>query len=291
MLAIMPKHKGTDKLQADLRAKISKLNKLMQKKPSKRESQFLYHIDKEGAGQVVLVGMPNVGKSQILSALTNAHSPSTPYPFSTRKPIPGMMEFEDVKIQLIDTPSIAKGFMEKWLPQLVREADLVALVLDLAQENVIEQIEEVMEIFTSERILLTSKASESPQEKKCLMVGNKNDLPQTNDKFQILRELYGEKFTVLAISALNRAWGTFKQTVFDVLNVIRVYSKEPGKPFKREEPFIMKKGSSVHDLATSIHKDFTHLKFARLWDGGDYSGQRVERMHILKDKDIVELHL
>ena len=152
MLAIMPKHKGTDKIQADLRAKISKLNKMSQKKSPKKEVDSLSHIDREGAGQVILLGKPNVGKSQILSGLTNANSPVTPYPFATRKPIVGMMEFEDIKIQLIDTPSITKSFMEKYLPQLIREADIVAVVVDLSQEDVLEQVEEIISILYSEEI-------------------------------------------------------------------------------------------------------------------------------------------
>jgi ribosome-interacting GTPase 1 len=293
MLAIMPKHKGTDKLQADLRSKISKLNKISQQKPPKKEQESLSHIDKRGAGQVILVGKPNAGKSQIISGLTNANSPVTPYPFATRKPVVGMMGFEDAKIQLIDTLSITKSFMETWLPQLIREADIVAIVVDLAEEDALEQVEEITGVLSSEGIIcLKNEKEETLQSKKCILIGNKNDAPQSETRFNVLNELYKGKFTsILSISALQENWGNLKEEIFYALDVIRIYTKAPGKPFKKEEPFIVGKGASVHEIATSVHKDFTNLKFARLWDEGNYSGQRVERSHVLKDKDILELHM
>ncbi len=292
MLAIMPKHKGTDKLQADLRAKISKLNKISQQKPLKKEQESLSHIDKEGAGQVILIGKPNAGKSQIISKLTKAISPATPYPFSTRKPIVGMMKFEDIKIQLIDTPSITKSFMETWLPQLIREADIVAIVVDLAQEDALEQVEEITGVLFSEGIRLKNEKTETLQPKKCILMGNKNDSPEAETRFNVLNELYGNNFiSILSVSALQEIWGNLKEEIFHALDVIRIYTKTPGKPFQKGEPFIMGKGASVHEIATSVHKDFANLKFARLWDEGNYSGQRVERNHVLKDKDILELHM
>lgn len=292
MLAIMPKHKGTDKIQADLRSKISKLNKMSQKKSPKKESDVLSHIDREGAGQVILIGKPNVGKSQILSGLTNANSQVTPYPFATRKPIVGMMEFEDIKVQLIDTPSITKSFMEKYLPQLIREADIASVVVDLAQEDVLEQVEEITSILYSEGTALKNEKEAILQSKKSILIGNKNDLPKAETRFNVLNELYGDKFTrILSVSALQGNWGNLKQEIFNVLEIIRVYTKQPGKPFEKGEPFIMKKGANVHEVATAVHKDFVNLTFARLWDGVNYSGQRVERNHILKDKDILEIHM
>ena len=292
MMAIMPKHKGTDKLQADLKSKISKLNKISQQKPIKKEQETLSHIDKEGAGQVILIGKPNTGKSQIISGLTKAISPATPYPFSTRKPIVGMMKFEDIKIQLIDTPSITKSFMETWLPQLIKEADIVAIVVDLAQEDVLEQVEEITGVLFSEGIRLKNEKTETLQPKKCILIGNKNDSPEAETRFNVLNELYGNDFiSILSISALQEIWGNLKEEIFYTLDVIRIYTKAPGKPFEKGDPFIMKKDASVYEVATSVHKDFANLEFARLWDEGNYSGQRVERNHILKDKDILELHM
>ncbi|MCK4905064.1 50S ribosome-binding GTPase [bacterium] len=292
MLAIMPKHKGTERLQGDLKTKISKLNKISQKKSVKKESDSLSHIDKEGAGQVILIGKPNVGKSHIISGLTNANSPVTEYPFATRKPIMGMMKFEDIKIQLIDTPSITKTFTERYLFPLIREADMVILIVDLAQEDILEQVEEITEILKSKLISLKNEKAEGLLPKKCLLIGNKNDFSEALTQLNVLKELYGNDFTsIFSISALKENWGDLKRKVFHTLEVIRVYTKQPGKPFEKGEPFVMKKGSNVHEVAIAVHKDFTNLKFARLWDEGNYSGQRVERNHILKDKDILELHM
>ncbi len=292
MLAIMPKHKGTEKIKADLRTKISKLNKSSQKKSPKKEVDTLSHIDKEGAGQIILIGKPNVGKSQIISAITNAISPSTPYPFATRKPFVGMMGFEDIKIQIIDTPSITKSFMENYLPPLIREADVVAIVVDLSQEDILEQIEEITGILHSEGFGFKTEQDEIITYKKCILIGNKNDTPKAEIRFNVLNELYTDKFiSILSISAIQQNWGNLKQEIFNALEVIRVYTKHPGKPLEKGEPFIMRKGANVYEVATSVHKDFENLTFARLWDGGNYCGQRVDRNHILKDKDILELHM
>ncbi len=292
MLAVMPKHKGTEKLQADLKTKISKLSKISQRKPAKKETDTLSHIDKEGAGQVILIGKPNVGKSQIISSLTNANSPITEYPFATRKPIVGMIQFEDIKIQLIDTPSITKTFTERFLFPLIREADLVLLIVDLSQEDVLEQVEEITEVLKAESISLKNEASEELLFKKCMLIGNKNDFPEAPARLSVLKELYANNFPhILNISALKENWANLKQEIFDILEVIRVYTKHPGKPFEKGEPFIMKKGANVQEVAIAVHKDFENLKFARLWDGGNYSGQRVERSYTLKDKDILELHI
>lgn len=292
MLAIMPKHKGTEKLQADLKTKISKLNKISQKKSPKKESDSLSHIDKEGAGQAILIGKPNVGKSQIISGLTNAVSPVTPYPFATRKPIAGMMQFEDIKIQLIDTPSITKTFTERFLFPLIREADTVLLIVDLSQEDVLEQVEEITDILKAESISLKNGNADELLCKKCMLIGNKNDSPLSATRLNVLKELYENDFThILSISALKENWANLKQEVFDKLEVIRVYTKHPGKPFEKGDPFIMRKGANVQEVAIAVHKDFENLKFARLWDEENYSGQRVERSYVLKDKDILELHM
>ncbi len=292
MLAVMPKHKGTEKLQADLKTKISKLSKISQKKSVKKESDSLSHIDKEGAGQVILIGKPNVGKSQIISGITNANSPVTPYPFATRKPVVGMMTFEDIKIQLIDTPSITKTFTERYLFPIIREVDIVLLVVDLSQEDVLEQVEEVTDILKAESISLKNEPDNESLQKKCILIGNKNDSPKAETQLNLLKELYGKDFpNILSISAFKGTWDDFKKQVFDKLEVIRVYTKQPGKPFDKGEPFIMKKGANVQEVAIAVHKDFENLKFARLWDDGNYSGQRVERSYVLKDKDILELHI
>ena len=88
MMAIIPKHKGTDKLRADLRRRLSKL-KAEQAQPSKKGRKGpSYHIPKEEAPQVALIGSPNTGKSAFVTATTNATPEVANYPFTTRVPLP-----------------------------------------------------------------------------------------------------------------------------------------------------------------------------------------------------------
>ena len=291
MLAVMPKHKGTDKLQAELRAKISKLNKQMQKKSSTRRAEPIYQVDKEGAGQLILVGMPNVGKSRLISELTNAESKFSDYPFATMKPIVGMVDFEDTKIQIVDTPSVSPEFTVKWLPQLVKEGNAILLVVDLGREDILGQVEYLRGVLRDKNIFLGKEEMDDIFHKSCMLVGNKDDLDEGGEKFKILEELYGEEFPAVSVSAQKGEFADFRKACFTLLQVIRVYTKMPGEIWKKGDPFILKAGSTVQEAAAFVHKDFKNLKFARLWDGEKYNGLRVERAYVLKDKDLVEFHL
>ena len=77
---------------------------------------------------MALVGPPNSGKSQFTTALTHARPEVAAYPFTTRVPIPGMMLFEDIQIQLVDLPPLSREFTEPWLPQVIRGATASVLV-------------------------------------------------------------------------------------------------------------------------------------------------------------------
>ena len=134
LLAIMPKHKGTDKLQADLKAKISKMKKQVEgtsKTHGTRQAQTHDHIEKEGAAQIILIGPPNCGKSSIVETLTHAKPLVADYPYTTREPLSGMMEYDTAQLQLIDTPPISAESYENYLSGLIRNANLVVLVADL----------------------------------------------------------------------------------------------------------------------------------------------------------------
>ena len=181
MWAIMPKHKGTDKLQGDLKAKISELKKEIQKPRTTHRRTYSRRVPRQGAAQVVLIGSPNVGKSQILSRLTKATPQVAPYPFTTQEPQVGMIEFEDIKIQLIDTPPIRDDFIQSWLPPIIRSADLVLLVVDLGNDEVLEQIDGVIRRLEESRIKLVSDEPEGvglfgDAYKKTIILGNKSDL-------------------------------------------------------------------------------------------------------------------
>jgi len=293
MLAIMPKHKGTDKLQADLKRRISKLKTQEQKKSGKRTAGF--QIKPEGAGQVVLVGPPNSGKSSLLRALTRAEPEIADYPFTTRTPLAGMAAFEDAQIQLVDLPPLAEDFMEPWLPDQVRRADLVLVLLDLTGDP-LHQLETLEKILAERRIFLDG--GRIPDEpfvgvvKPCFLAANKLDHPEAEDTLVLFQEMLGLERPVLPIS-VHRAdnLSRLPRLLFQALGVIRVYTKAPGKPADTRTPYIVPQGSTVLDLAAKIHKDMAEsFQFARIWGGDKYDGQMVQRDYVLQDKDIIEIH-
>jgi ribosome-interacting GTPase 1 len=295
MLAIMPHHKGTDKLRAGLRKRLSKLRDEQEHKKGGSRAA-LFSVRREGAGQVALVGCPNAGKSQLVAALTNAAPEVGDYPFTTQRPQAGMAPFENVQIQLVDLPPLAAEHTEHWAFNIMRGADALLMVLDLSQDPVSE-LETIREILRGQRICLLGDAPADAEPgayiKRWLMVGNKADLPKTGENAAVFTELYGEQFPLTAISA---AEGTgvegLRGRLFSLLEVLRVYSKRPGHEADLSRPVILQQGSTVLDLAKEIHKDFfAKLQYARIWGSGKFDGQRVQRDYILQDGDIIELHM
>lgn len=291
MLATIPKHKGTEKMQADLKRRIAKLRTETQRRKGAARGKPFYLVDKEGAGQVVLLGAPNAGKSMLLSALSNATPEVADYPFTTRVPLPGMVEFENVQVQLVDLPPITLEFQEGWLYGIIRTADAAALVVDLASEDLRSETETVLRLLAGAGIRLAGSPN-GPGEKRAIVVANKLDVHGAGGRLELVRELIGTALPVIPVSA---ATGTgldgLRQAMFDLLRVIRVYSKPPGKKADLGTPFILKRGATVLDAAEAIHKDFVEkLKFARLWGREHYQGQMVGREHVLEDGDIIEIH-
>ena len=122
MMATIPKHKGTEHMRADIRRRMAKVRtEAARSKKAAAKGPTWHHVPREGAGQIALVGAPNAGKSRLLAALTNANPVVAPYPFSTRTPLPGMVPFEDINIQLVDLPPIAPETAEPWLFALARQ--------------------------------------------------------------------------------------------------------------------------------------------------------------------------
>jgi len=296
--AIMPKHKGTDKLQADLKAKISRLKREMQKKTRVGKSTYSHHIAREGAAQVVLLGPSNVGKSQILASLTDASPQVAPYPFTTRDTVVGMMKFENINIQLVDTPPITREYMEPWLSEIIRETDLVLLTADLGRDSLLEDIEALVRKLEESKIKLVArepevKVTQEMRYKRAIIGANKRDLPNANKRLKTLKDVYSDKFPIYSLSATSRAGlDHLKEKIYKALNIIRVYTKSPGKGADRSEPIILKKGSRVIDAARAIHKDFANkLRYARMWGSGKFEGQKVQKDHPLEDGDILEFHI
>jgi ribosome-interacting GTPase 1 len=290
LLSIIPKHKGTEKLQAEIKTKISKLkNTIGKQKKSKGSGGTWYQVEKQGAGQVVLVGLPNSGKSAILNTITNAHVDIGDYPFTTQLPQVGMMEFENIKIQIVDTPPLSSE-APPWLFGLYRNGDILLIILD-ATGNPAESFKTIYSAINDKNIFITE--NEFGDVKKAMIILNKIDLPCNDAEIDSFIKNYKEKFTILSFSIKNfDGIGELKKEIFQQLNIIRVYTKKIGKPIIKREPVVLKQGSTVLDAAEHIHKDFKkNLKFARLWNDSGYSGQRVEKHHVLTDEDVVEFHV
>jgi hypothetical protein len=281
MLAVMPKHKGTDKLKADLRHKISALKEGEEKKHKTGGAADIFHVPRMGAGQVVLLGLPNSGKSSIVEVLTNAKVHVAEYPFATNAPVPGMMNYEGVHIQIVDMPPITKEIVMPGQVGTYRNCDLIAIVIDLSGD-VEEQLRVCLE-FLEERNLLPGKCA--------VCIATKCDIAQEG-AIEKVKVLCGNRFEVIAVSVESgEGTGELPKQLFKELRIIRVYAKPPGKKPDMGEPFTIPAGSTVHDLAVTIHRELAEkLKTARIWGNGVYEGQHVQRNHVLQDKDIVELH-
>jgi len=295
LISTVPKHKGTDHLRADLRRKLSKMKEAAEKKPVGARQVSPYQIDREGAGQVVIAGPPNTGKSALLTALTNAEPDVEPFPFSTWGPTPGMMPVENVQIQLIDTPPLNEDHVEPHMMDLIRRSDLLLLVIDL-QAYPLEQIDEAAALLEAQHIAPAHRRDEIGDDLRwrfvpTLVVVNKVDDESLDEDYEVLCELVGDEWPLLPISAeTGRGLEAFKWAVFEQLGIIRVYSKPPNKEADLTAPFVLKKGSTVEIFAGKVHQDFVkQLKSARIWGTGVYDGQMVGRDHVLHDGDVVEL--
>jgi small GTP-binding protein len=298
LLAMIPKHKGTEKIQAMHKTKIAKLKVQLQKKPQTAKHGYGFHIERTGAGQVVLVGPPNSGKSSLIKSLTNAEPDIGDYPFTTHTPAPAMMKYENIQIQLIDTPPITLDYMETWHSELIKSSDGIVLILDASSEDSPFDLEVIKERLSERNVKMVPEKMDIPPEKKqhwkrTIMVANKKDKTYSEEILDLIKETVGKEFSVLAVSAQeNININLLKQRIFQYLQILRVYSKLPGKKADQDDPFVFKCGSTLMDMARSVHKDFAeNLKFARIWGKGKYQGQKVNREYVLQDEDIIELHI
>ena len=308
MLRTIPKHKGTEHLQSDIKTRIKQLTEELSgpKKGGKRSGPS-HVVRQEGAAQLCLIGPPNAGKSALHVKLTGSRSDIGPYPFTTHLPIPGMLPYEDVHFQLVDLPPVSADFMEPWLVNTLQHADGILLVIDVSDPECLEQVPAVLERLREKKIYLRSSwpglPSNAPPvveedddpfrlDLPTVLIANKSDLDPDPDEVKVLEELLGLRFPALTVSAETGdgldALGPF---LFEALEIVRVYTKTPGRQADNDKPFTVRRGDTVLDVAKLVHKDIARgLKFARVWGTEVFDGQQVGPDHAVADGDIVELH-
>jgi len=310
MLRTIPKHKGTERLQADIKTKIKQLgDELSGPKKGGARTGPVQAIRPEGAAQVALVGAPNAGKSSLLVRLTGAHTDVGPYPYTTKFPIPGMLPHEDVHFQLVDLPPVSADFMEPWYPNALQTADAAMLVVDLADPDCVTHVQAIRGRLDEKRVTLredwpfapgAGAVEEADDEvpdpfrvhPPTLLLANKADLDPDPEAVEVLEELVGARFPAFAVSAQTGAGlDRIAPFLFENLGIVRVYTKVPGKPADTERPYTLRRGATVLDAARLVHRDLADsLKFARVWGSGLFEGQQVGPEHAVADRDVVELH-
>ena len=303
MLAEIPKHKASEKMQMMLKTKISEAKKAVEvsRTAATKGGGRSFKIPRQGAGTCVVIGGPNAGKSQFLATMTNARPEVAPYPFTTQQPTPGMMPWRDVFVQLIDTPPITPDFMEPYLLGYIRGADLVLFMVDLGDDDGIEQCAAVFERLRGGKTHLGKESGLDEEDvgvsyTKTFMVFNKIDAPDAQERKSLLMEFCPDAapFQSFDISA-TRGDGIepLRDAIYESMHAVRVYTKSPTqKEPDRDKPFTVREGDTILDLAAQIHKDYVEkFKFGRVWGEAVHDGTVVKGDYVLRDGDVVELHV
>ena len=274
---------------------------------------------------MLMLGTANAGKSALLKALTRAEPEVAPYPYTTRRPQPGMMMFEDAPIQLVDAPPFEAQVYEPWMNALPRNADSGLVVLDPSAVGVLGTIDEIQELVDRARVKMVpawwavgergeaaaaavaeddvaglelddasilARLDPGDVELPVLVVASKIDEGDNREQVDVLAELLGESWPVLPVSAVTgEGLDALREASFRALRVMRVYSKPPNKPPSMKEPMILPIGTTVSQMARAIHKDLeAKLRFARIWSDRHFDGQRIPRDQVLEDRDVVEIN-
>lgn len=267
MLSKAPSHKGGERLRQEIKRKISRLRERIEKSGKKRGKTT--GIKKEGAATIVLVGLTNSGKSYILSKLTNAKVDISGYEFTTKKPEVGTMDYNGVKLQVIELPAMFKGYAVSGrgpaYMAIARIADLVLIVLD-GEKHLDEQLFLIEEEFRGVFMELGKDVNAA-----------------------VLVNKAGRRFYCgYNIAHLD----SLEDDIWRCLGLIYVYTKTPGKE-KDYPPVALEKGCSVRDLAIVVHRDFIkNFRFARIWGRSvKHDGTQTGLDHVLEEGDIIELHM
>jgi len=307
MLRAIPKHKGTEHLQAEIKTRVKELtDELAAPKKGAGRGGPERSVRHEGASQVVLVGPPNSGKSKLHARLTGSHAVVGPYPFSTKYPLPGMLAHEDVQFQIVDLPPVAEDYFEPWMSGTLHNADGVALVVDLSEPSCLGQLAAIVRRLEEKKASLVACARDARSglddgaldpfraRLPALLLANKADLfADPEAELAVFRELASVPFVSFAVSAESgRGLSAIGPALFDLLGIVRVYSKVPGHPPDLGRPFTLRGGGSVRDVAQQVHRGLAgELRFAKIWGpGAEFEGQQVSADHVVRDRDVVELH-
>ena len=310
MLRTIPKHKGTEHLQADIKSRIKQLTEEMAgPKRGATRTGPVHTLRPEGAAQIALLGPPNAGKSSLHVKLTGSRADVGPYPYTTREPLPGMLPYRDVHFQLVDLPPVSADYMESWIVNALQPAAAALLVADISAPECIDHLEILRARLEERQITLveswpgldsTPVAVEYDPELDpfrirlpTLLVVNKVDLTPDPEEVAVLEELLGVRFPAVATSAVTgQGLDAIGPVLFEGLEIVRVYTKSPGKQPEMDRPFTVRRGATVLDVARLVHKDFAgSLKYARAWGSGVFDGQQIGPEHRLSDADVVELHM
>ncbi len=298
MLVELPKHKGTDKMQGDLKQKISRLKKEITAAASSGSKTTTTRIPRQGAGRAIIIGGPNSGKSQLLASLTRATPEIGNYPFTTRELQPGMMPWNDIYVQLIDSPPITADVFDPATQAVIRNADLVVLMLDLGSDDGGQQLQELTQRLAESKTRL-GKSSYLDEDNigvsftQTIFVPNKIDLAEAADRKEFFDEFLDVEFAEFPISAITgKGLEELRDEIYRRLDVVRVYTKMPNRKHPdMEKPFTVRRGQTLQELAVLIHKDFENFKSARVWGAQVHDGTSVKGDYVLCDQDIVELHV
>lgn len=305
MLRVIPKHKGTDHLQADLKTRIKELSAdLAGPKTTGARTGPQTFVHPEGAAQVALLGPPNTGKSALHARLTGSHAASEAYAFTTLYPQPGMFEHEDVALQLVDLPPLSPEHPVPWIANTLQSADGCLFVVDVSRPGCVEEVLGVLDLLAERRVRVSSMwPGDGPVETDeddpfalflpTVLMASKSDIvDHASDELAVLEELTGLDCPVLSVSAVSgEGLEELGDWLFDHLAIVRVYTKRPGQDVDDGKPYTVRRGDTVLDVARLVHRDIAaSLKYARLFGGHGFEGQQVGRDHEVQDGDILELH-
>ena len=307
MLRAIPKHKGTDHLQADIKTRIKHLSEEVHSdKRGGARSGPVHAIRPEGAAQLALLGPPNSGKSSLHHELTGSHATVGPYPYTTREPQPGMLAYDDIHFQLIDLPALSDDHPLPWIGNALQPSDGALLVVDLNEPDCLEQVSNIARQLKERRITLVDDWTPTTEtldedsigdpfaiELPAVLVATKCDLiTDSAGELAVFQELLGTRFPTLSVS-VSTGWGlqSLGRWLFEALRIVRVYTKAPGRPADTDKPFTVRKDDTVLDVARLVHRELAvTLRFARIWGETHFDGQQVGREQKVADGDILELH-